>query len=95
MLNDQDVKKIAEAIKGALDETNRYTWSLHAEFTEWREIHTQHHEYIALEIERRKRREDALMKFKNSFVGAIAIACVGGLGWIGKLILEALQKHHL
>jgi len=94
-MEDKDLDRLAVKLLDKMASKKPSVCPLHSDFLEWKEIHAQHHDFIANEIARRKDRVEVALKFKNSFVGAIAVACVGGLGWIGKLILEALQKHHL
>jgi hypothetical protein len=56
------------------------------------ELHRRHHEYIELELERRENRKRAWEKFRNSFIGGLAVAALGFLGWIGTLIIEWLRS---
>jgi len=39
-------------------------------------------------IDREQRRRDAWKKFKMSFIGGLALAVLGFLGWVGTLIVE-------
>lgn len=53
--------------------------------------HEKHHEFIQMEIERRKRNKERWEKFQNSFIGGIALALLGWLGWLGLLIIEWIR----
>ena len=57
------------------------------------EIHGEHHAFVALMIAKEERRLARVEKFKNSVIGALAVALVTGLGWVGSLVLEALRHH--
>lgn len=58
------------------------------------ERHALHHEFLEMEIEKRERRKALFLRFKNSFVGGLALAILGFLGWIGKLVIDALTSGH-
>ena len=53
------------------------------------DTHQLHHEFIEMELQRRESRKKLWERFKLSFVGGVALAVLGGLGWIGALILNA------
>lgn len=52
------------------------------------ETHNTHHEFIKLQMLRWERRQQLWQKFKLSFIGAVAVALVSGLMWIGKAIID-------
>lgn len=56
------------------------------------DTHILHHQYIEMELEKRENRKRLWMKFKLSLIGGIALSLLGFLGWLGKLIVEALQS---
>lgn len=58
------------------------------------ETHFDDHEFIALMKERYKRRQEMVDKFKKSFVGAIAVAFVGFLIWVGQIVIGAVKNGH-
>jgi hypothetical protein len=49
------------------------------------EQHHTEHSFIQVLMEREQRRINRLEKFKMSFVGAVAVALVSGLVWLGTL----------
>lgn len=53
--------------------------------------HDFHHRMYERDLERRKQWRELWMKFKLTLVGSLAIAIIGFIGWIGKLILEHLR----
>jgi len=57
------------------------------------ETHHDHHAFITLMMERETRRLARVEKFKTSFIGAVAVAAVGALGWLGQMVIEGLQHH--
>lgn len=73
-------------LKEALDD------ALNARRTVDDDLHRRHHEYIEMELERKEAREANWAKFKNSFIGGLALAILGFLGWIGSLVIEAVRS---
>ena len=55
------------------------------------QTHHEHHAFIEMMMGRESRRVARSEKFKTSFIGAIAVAMVGALGWLGTLLLEAVR----
>lgn len=91
-MDDKDIDKIACAIADKVQPAP-HKCSLHNEFQEWKEVHSTHHEFISMEIERRQNRAEMVDKFKKSFVGAIATGLFASLVWIGKIVLEYAQRN--
>jgi hypothetical protein len=56
--------------------------------------HEAHHAFVQLMIERDARRSELWAKFQASLVGGIALALLGGLGWVGTVILDYLRHHN-
>lgn len=54
--------------------------------------HAEHHEFQTAFMKRWEAKQKMWQRFKQSFIGGIAMAVVAGLGWIGKLILEHWSK---
>lgn len=55
------------------------------------DTHAEHHAFIQMMIDDRARHAELWKKFQSSLVGGVALAVLGSLGWVGKLILEAWQ----
>ena len=70
-------EELAEAITCALDNRD------HAE-------HEEDHSFIQMLKEREGRRIKRIEKFQQSFIGALAVAMVSGLAWIGSIVLHYL-----
>lgn len=73
-------KDLSEAINKALNDARHIT----------DETHKLHHDFIQYLIEKQESRKKLWMKFKLSLVGSAALALVGFLMWIGKLIWDHL-----
>ena len=60
------------------------------------DTHRIHHRFIQVQIERDERRAEMWRRFKLSFIGGLALAVLGFLGWLGSLILSWVQNggHH-
>lgn len=58
------------------------------------DTHKIHHQFIALEIERRENNKKLWMKFKMSLIGGIALGVLGFLGWVGKVVLDLVTQGH-
>jgi preprotein translocase subunit Sss1 len=56
------------------------------------EEHVDHHAYIALQITKKERRDELWRKFRLSAVGAVAVAVVGFLVWVGGAILTMIAN---
>ena len=48
-------------------------------------------EFVGLQIEKYRRRQEMYQKFRLSFIGALGVSLVGAMIWIGGLILQALK----
>lgn len=55
------------------------------------DIHRHDHEFIRMIREREERRVKLVTKFKMSLVGSLAMGVVGGLTWLGGLIIESFK----
>lgn len=56
------------------------------------EKHAKHHAYIDHVIKQNEKRQQMIEHMKKTAVGALTIAMLSGLGWIGQKVLE-LWKH--
>jgi len=59
-----------------------------------KEIHQSHHEFVEMLILERKKREEMWTRFRQSFIGGLALAVLGFLGWLGTLVLQWVQHGH-
>jgi len=57
------------------------------------EAHISHHQFIELMMQKRENREKLFRKFESSLIGGLALAILGALGWIGSVVLDAIQAH--
>lgn len=60
---------------------------LHQKRTIDEETHITHHRFVQRQIERDERRQELFRRFRLSFVGGLAMAVLGFLGWLGTLIV--------
>lgn len=74
-------QRIADAVVKALHEHRRLP----------DDAHDEHHAFVEMLIKREARRVELWQKFRSSFVGAVAVALVSGLGWLGTLIIKGLE----
>jgi hypothetical protein len=56
------------------------------------DIHKAHHEYIQRKLDNDRKWDARFEKASSSFIGGMALAFLGGLGWIGKLVLQAITE---
>ena len=56
------------------------------------DTHKLHHQFIAMEIERRETNKKLWLKFKMSLIGGVALSVLGFLGWIGSLLVETFRS---
>lgn len=56
--------------------------------------HSRHHDYLELQMQREARRAQLVEHVKRTAVGAITIAFLSGVGWVGKHVLEYVTKGH-
>lgn len=77
-----DEEKLVRDIEGALERV------LSSKIVVEAETHRVHHDFIALEIERREERRKMFDRFRLSIIGGIAMAIVGALIWVGKVVAE-------
>lgn len=82
----EDVEALAEAITNKRDEQRTSLGS------EDPGIHRDHHEWIAIQIEKERRRDERNDKLRNTVVGAVVVATLGGLAKLGSLVWELMQK---
>lgn len=74
-----DKKELAEVLREVLHDHRQIDDDMHA----------SHHAYIEMEMKRKERHSELLQKFKLSLVGTAAMAVVGFLIWVGKLVMTA------
>lgn len=53
--------------------------------------HEKHHDFIKMEIERRKRNKERWEKFQSSFIGGLAMGILAMLGWLGTLVINWIR----
>lgn len=59
-----------------------------------RETHMDHHRYIEHLLEQEANKEKRRERFRLSFIGALAAACVGGLIWVGQFVISLFGFGH-
>lgn len=67
---------------------------LNAKRTVDNETHGDHHEFLKMYIQRFESRQKMWQKFKMSAIGTLGAAIIGGLGWLGTLIIEYWPRGH-
>jgi len=56
-------------------------------------MHDTHHKFVQLQIEKYELKKQRWEKARQSVVGTIITAGVGGFLWLGKAVIEAVQRH--
>ena len=54
--------------------------------------HKTHHDFVQTLIVKTKKREALMDKAKGTFVGALVIAALTGLTWVGNLVIDAWKQ---
>jgi len=55
------------------------------------ESYQTHYDYVRLQIEKDRRRQELWQKFRLSFIGSLGVSLVGAMIWVGKIVLESIS----
>lgn len=81
-LSNEDREEMTALLNAVLDSRDRID----------KERHRADHEFIDLLRAQHQARQELWKKFQTSLVGGAALAVLGGLGWIGALIIEHFHR---
>lgn len=98
-LTDMDAERIKECVREVLTERSTVDTDIHREhhqfLAECIPLLRDFLAYRAVRMEQKKRWDDRWTKVQASAIGAVTVALVGvvmgGLAWIGQLVVHALQ----
>lgn len=86
VMNEEEKESLKEIISDVLNQGRKIT----------DETHKLHHDYIQHQMEKDIRRQAMWKKVVDTWIGALAIAAISGVAWVGNLILEYFKNggHH-